>query len=86
MISKNELIHTRAGQFSSLSFSKAMKFAASILKAVDISSKASKILHFVVLGVKDDPDNVRQAASAIEGLRSAFGQLLECRTLDRSGS
>lgn len=40
----------------------------------------------MVLGVKDDPDNVRQAASAIEGLRSAFGQLLECRTLDRSGN
>lgn len=63
-----------------------MEFVASILTTVDFGFKTSKLLYYVISGVKDGPDNVRQTAIAIYGLLSVLEQLSKCRALDESGS
>lgn len=63
-----------------------MEFAASILTAIDFGFKTSKLIHSIISGVKDGPDNVQQAATAIYDLLSALDQLSKCRALDKSGS
>lgn len=63
-----------------------MEFAASILTAIDFGFKTSKILHSVISGVKDGPENVQQAATIVYGLLSTLEQLAKCRALDESGS
>ena len=63
-----------------------MEFAASILTAIDFCFKTSKTLHAIISGIKDGPDNVQRAASAVNGLLSTLEQLQNCRALDESGS
>lgn len=63
-----------------------MEFAASILTAIDFGFKTSKIIHSIISGVKDGPDNIQHTVAAVDGLLSALQQLAKCRALDKSDS
>lgn len=63
-----------------------MEFAASILTAIDLGFKTSKFIHSVLAGIKDGPDSVQHAATAVYGLLSTLEQLAKCRALDESSS
>ena len=59
-----------------------MEFAASILTAIDFCLKTSKLLHGILAGIKDGPDNVQQTATEVYGLLSTLEQIANLRVLD----
>jgi len=64
----------------------ALGVGASIITLADIALKSAKAIHRVLSGVRDGPDNIKQAVVAVGGLLLTLEQLSKCRALDQNGS
>lgn len=63
----------------------AVSAGASVLAFVGLCVQAAKVIHTVLSGVKDGPQNVQQATTDVYGLYLTLVQLSKCRVLDESG-